>query len=44
MRLQNGDREGAAEALRQILELEPDNERARETLEAITAGDAEEAS
>jgi len=41
MRLHGGDKEGAAEGLRKILELEPDNERARKTLEAMTAGNSE---
>ena len=41
MRLQSGDKEGAAQALREILELEPDNQRARETLEALSQSVAE---
>ena len=36
MRLQGGDEEGAAQALREIVKLEPDNERARKTLEALS--------
>ena len=43
-RLQGGDEAGAIEALREIVKLEPDNERARKTLEALTASDADQSS
>jgi arylsulfatase A-like enzyme len=43
LRLQRGDREAAAEALREILDLEPENQRARKTLEAMIAGNVERA-